>query len=75
MQPYTFTDTGDGMKHYYQAELATAVERLRATMAAADSWAIVGLKQADLEPCIVKKGQTLYIKTVRPVLDINRGNK
>jgi hypothetical protein len=41
------------MKHYYQAELATAVERLRATMAAAESWA--------LEPCIVKKGQTLYV--------------
>ena len=57
------------MKHYYQAELATAVERLRATMAAADSWALA------LEPCIVKKGQTLYIKTVRPVLDINRGTK
>jgi hypothetical protein len=53
MQPYTFTDTGDGMKHYYQAELETAVERLRATMAAAESWA--------LEPCIVKKGQTLYV--------------
>ena len=67
MQPYTFTDTGDGMKRYYQAELETAVERLRATMAAADSWA--------LEPCIVKKGQTLYIKTVRPVRDINRGTK
>ena len=57
------------MKRYYQAELETAVERLRATMAAADSWALV------LEPCIVKKGQTLYIKTVRPVRDINRGTK
>ena len=63
----TFTDMGDGMKHYYQAGLETAVERLRATMAAADSWA--------LEPCIVKKGQTLYIKTVRPVRDINRGTR
>ena len=43
------------MKHYYQVELEQAVERLRATMAAADSWA--------LEPCIVKKGSTLYIKS------------
>ena len=61
----TFTDMGDGMKHYYQAELETAVERLRATMAAADSWA--------LEPCILPKGKTLYIKAVRPVRAINRG--
>jgi hypothetical protein len=60
------------MKHYYQVELETAVERLRATMAAAESWA---LEPCILEPCIVKKGQTLYTKTVRPVRDINRGNK
>ena len=61
-----FTDIRmDGMKHYYQAELETAVERLRATMAAADSW--------ELRPCILPKGKTLYIKAVRPVRAINRG--
>ena len=60
-----FTDMGDGMKHYYQAGLETAVERLRATMAAADSW--------ELRPCILPKGKTLYIKAVRPVRAINRG--
>ena len=63
----TFTDMGDGMKKYYQAELETAVERLRATMAAADSW--------ELRPCILPKGKTLYIKAVRPVRAITRGTR
>ena len=55
------------MKHYYQMELEQAVERLRATMAAADSW--------ELRPCILPKGKTLYIKAVRPVRAINRGGR
>ena len=41
------------MKHYYQIELEQAVERLRATMAAADSW--------ELRPCILPKGKTLLV--------------